>query len=81
MNELINIIAEQLINEFPGIEIKDVIGKATRLYTIMKLEKSLEEIQKERDIKDLKKNIKMSNEQKADLLPSAPVAENRMLCE
>lgn len=53
--EMIHIIAEQLINEFPGIEIKDIAGKAKRLYAVMKLEKTLEEIQIERIIKELNK--------------------------
>ena len=53
--EMIRIIAEQLVNEFPGVKIDNVMDKARRLYAIMKLEKSLEEMQVERINEDLKK--------------------------
>jgi len=60
MTDIITIIAEQLTNMFPG-EIHDLPGKAKRLYSIMKLEKSQEEqeqeekvVQMQRILSDLK---------------------------
>ena len=44
--EIINIIAEQLTNEFPDVKIVDVYGKAERLYKIMRLKQRLPEIKK-----------------------------------
>lgn len=44
--ELINVIAEQLINEFPDVKIVDVYEKAERLYKIMRLKQRLPEIKK-----------------------------------
>jgi len=45
--EMIQVIAEQLKNEFPG-HIPDLLGKAERLYNIMKLEKSLLEMEEDK---------------------------------
>ena len=44
--ELINIIAEQLTNEFPDVKIDNVYEKAERLYKIMRLKMRLPEIEK-----------------------------------
>lgn len=44
--ELINIIAEQLTNEFPDVKIDNVYEKAERLYKIMRLKQRLPEIEK-----------------------------------
>lgn len=47
--ELINIIAEQLTNEFPGVKIDNVYEKAERLYKIMRLKQRLPEIKKAKE--------------------------------
>lgn len=44
--ELINIIAEQLTNEFPDVKIDNVYEKAERLYKIMRLKMRLPETEK-----------------------------------
>lgn len=54
-NDIIKIIAEQLVNMFPNQIIHDLEGKATRLYSIMRLKESLPEIEKTKII--LKKLI------------------------
>lgn len=47
--EIINIIAEQLTNEFPDVNIENVVEKAERLYKIMRLKQRLPEIKKAKE--------------------------------
>jgi len=54
--EIINIIAEQLRNEFPNQVIDNIIEKSERLYSVMRLKQPLNEINKAKII--LKKLLK-----------------------
>lgn len=48
--EIINIIQEQLVNEFPNQVIYDLEGKAERLYRIMRLKETLPAIEEAKQV-------------------------------